>query len=94
MQCILEKEHQPQVVSSMLDFTCRKEVITAKKASKGDVLPIFSHPISSCLTQLGRQKSLNVGFPVSGQSGLSLLLSRSETKSSQGCLGPAGKGGK
>lgn len=43
--------------------------------SSGDTLSLWDCPNSSCLAQLGRQKSTEVGAPISGQSSLSWLLS-------------------
>lgn len=59
---------------------------------EGDVLLIFGGPIWNCLAQLGRQKSLNVGSPISGQSGHVLLVSQVGSGSSTGCPGACREG--
>ena len=55
-------------------------------------MPIFGHPLSSCLGQLGRQTSQNVGSTLSGQSGLSSLVSEMGSGSSPGCPRPCREG--
>lgn len=52
----------------------------------------FGCPSSSCLAQLGRQKNIKVGAPISGQSSLSLLLSWMGNRRSPGCTGARKKG--
>ena len=52
---------------------------------------IFSPLISGCVAQLGRQKSLNMGSPISGQSCLSWLLLWVGKGAALAALGPAEK---
>ena len=58
---------------------------------KKDVLPIFGCPVSKCLAQMGSQKNLNMSSLISGQFGLSLLLTRAGNGSSPGCPGTCRK---
>lgn len=51
------------------------------------MLPICGRPILSSLAPLGRWKSINVGAPISGWSGLSLLLSQAGNRRGAGCIG-------
>lgn len=51
------------------------------------MLPICGRPILSGLAPLGRWKSINVGAPISGWSGLSLLLSQAGNRRGAGCTG-------
>ena len=51
-------------------------------------MSIFGHPPSSCLGQVGQQKSWNLGSPMSGQSGLSSLVPKMGNGYSPHCSGP------
>lgn len=54
-------------------------------------LPVSGRPVSSCLAPPGRQRGLNVGSPISGQSGLSSLLPQVGSGSSPGACKGAGR---